>query len=327
MPELVARGGGVQLSRWATSAPNGPVIRALLNDGRVAGLADLITLGVANQHVADERPELSAPVDLPRLELHLEELGTSLDLDFSTDRLDCDLGEAAVLEVPGGGQEALATSAAGEPTIDHADAGSSAPQELTDHEPIDVASVDAGTGSVVSELPEEHARATEQPASHERANGDPDDIVLVVIRGVPEGARLSTGIRDDDGSWSISPLDLPSVMIHLPADGVGATADLDRELTVTGIALTEEGALTTISETVPLTDYLGEPAAASTVPGGLETGGAMRDVASRPTDTLAASSEPRKTPVEVDPDVWADELFDALVIRDLPSGARMSAGA
>ncbi|MEM7023236.1 MAG: hypothetical protein AAF637_11690 [Pseudomonadota bacterium] len=147
---------------------------------------------------------------------------------------------------------------------------------------------------------------------------DPDSIALVVIRGVPEGARLSTGARDDDGSWSISPLDLSSVVIHLPTDepiGTGVEGELD----ITGIAFTDEGELVAISETVPLADYVATPAAGAVEPGGLEP--------PDPRQGPEAASQPAFIPLGVDAGAWADEPFDALVVRDLPPGARLSVGS
>jgi hypothetical protein len=86
---------------------------------------------------------------------------------------------------------------------------------------------------------------------------DPDSIVLVMMRGVPEGAVLSTGVRDDDGTWLLSPLDLSTVTISLAPEGTGRGAD--GNLSITGIALAENGELVAISETVPLADYLADP--------------------------------------------------------------------
>ena len=105
-------------------------------------------------------------------------------------------------------------------------------------------------------------RAAVEAADVERIDVDPDNMALVVIRGVPAGARLSTGMRDDDGSWSISPLDLSTVTISLAAEGSGdgAGPDVDGDLDITGIALAEDGELVAISETVPLADYLADPA-------------------------------------------------------------------
>jgi hypothetical protein len=160
--------------------------------------------------------------------------------------------------------------------------------------------------------------AAEQAAA-EHAEVDPESIVLVVIRGVPEGARLSAGVLDEDGSWLVSPLDLPSVAISLPSEDVGGEAQGgDGDLSITGMALAEDGALAAISETVPLADYLGDPG-----PGVQMLPGSGAPAASN----SGVATEPRRIPLEVDPHVAAHEQLDALVIRDLPAAARLSAGA
>ena len=152
---------------------------------------------------------------------------------------------------------------------------------------------------------------------------DPDSIALVVIRGVPEDATLSTGTRDEDGSWSISPLDLASVVISLPAEdrdhGAGGEPRVvEGDLDITGIAFTEHGELVAISETVPLADYVAE-----------SPSGPARTI--EPADPPAAAPvvapNPRMIALDIDPGVWAGEQFDALVVRDLPPGARLSAGS
>jgi hypothetical protein len=101
--------------------------------------------------------------------------------------------------------------------------------------------------------------ASEAKAAEAEREVDPDSIVLVMMRGVPEGAVLSTGVRDDDGTWLLSPLDLSTVTISLAPEGAGRGAD--GNLSITGIALAENGELVAISETVPLADYLADPAA------------------------------------------------------------------
>jgi hypothetical protein len=175
------------------------------------------------------------PEALPRLELDLEELAAStdasLDLDFSADRFDAHrLG-----------------CQPGDPLILEG-----------------LADLSAGT------LPAKPAAE----AAAER-DVDPDSIVLVVMRGVPEDAVLSTGVRDDDGTWCISPLDLSTVTIRLASRGsgdgaAGASRGADGELSITGIALAEDGELVTISEIVPLADYLADPAAGD--PAGMQHG-------------------------------------------------------
>jgi hypothetical protein len=144
---------------------------------------------------------------------------------------------------------------------------------------------------------------------------DPESIALVVIRGVPEDATLSTGTRDEDGSWSISPLDLSSVMISLASQGSGGEPPVvEGDLDITGIAFTEQGELVAISETVPLADYVDEPTPSET--GAIE-----------PADVTMAGLSPPMISLDIDSRSWADEQFDALVVRDLPPGARLSAGS
>jgi hypothetical protein len=114
----------------------------------------------------------------------------------------------------------------------------------------------------------------EQAATAEQ-EVDPDSIVLVMMRGVPAGAVLSAGVRDDDGTWLLSPLDLSTVTISLTSrgsgdDAAGGSRGTDSELTVTGIGFAEDGELVAISETVPLADYLADPAGGD--PAGMQRG-------------------------------------------------------
>jgi hypothetical protein len=170
-------------------------------------------------------------------------------------------------------------------------------------------------------FPEPVAAAPESVASAPDSadSVDADSIVLVMIRGVPDDVRLSAGVRDDDGSWSLSPLDLPDLTIT-PASGGGGVGEMaDRELTITGIALTDGGVLTAFSETVPLADYLTDGAGSHETFEGAEATPAPGD--------RQADSGPAAIVLDVDPALWHGEQFDALVVRDVPAGARLSAGA
>jgi hypothetical protein len=155
--------------------------------------------------------------------------------------------------------------------------------------------------------------AVEPAPDVRQADLDADSMVLVVMHGVPEDAQLSTGVRDDDGSWAISPRDLATVTISLASAGSSArgseTRGADGDLNITGIALAENGELVAMSETVPLADYLGDP------------GGAA------PAADAASDAEPRRIALDLNPPALAGGAVDALVIRDLPAGARLSAGA
>ncbi len=173
------------------------------------------------------------------------------------------------------------------------------------------------TGAVTAD-PARGADARETDEVEETAI-DPERMVLVVIRSVPEGARLSTGVRDDDGSWSISPLDLSTVTISLAPSSAGDKAcGADSDLNITGIGFADDGELVVISETVPLADYLAVPGSSDST--------TAQDAEPAPAGD-AVTHEPTMIPLEIDPRAWAGERFDALVIRDLPAGARLSAGA
>ncbi|MEM7023510.1 MAG: hypothetical protein AAF637_13100 [Pseudomonadota bacterium] len=156
---------------------------------------------------------------------------------------------------------------------------------------------------------------------------DPDSLVLVVVRGVPDDARLSSGLRDDDGSWSLNPSELASVTISLKDEGQERLLGVDGTLSITGIALDERGALKAVNEIVPLEDYLAEPApklgAASPSSAG-EIDVPADGTQARPETRIDA---PAKVALEIDRALLVDGQFDALVIRDLPAGARLSTGA
>ena len=106
---------------------------------------------------------------------------------------------------------------------------------------------------------EERCERVATPVSPTNEDVDPESLVLVVVRGVPDGAQLSSGVCDDDGSWSLNPSELASVTISLGGEGQERLLGIDGTLSITGIALDEGGALKAVSEVVPLEDYLAEP--------------------------------------------------------------------
>lgn len=166
--------------------------------------------------------------------------------------------------------------------------------------------------------------AVEPAADTLQADLDADSMVLVVMHGVPEDAQLSTGVRDDDGSWAISPRDLATVTISLASAGSSAGASeaqgADGDLSITGIALAENGELVAMSETVPLADYLGDP-------GARPPASDIDAAPAAPAANVASDAEPRRIALDLNPPALAGGAVDALVIRDLPPGARLSAGA
>jgi hypothetical protein len=124
----------------------------------------------------------------------------------------------------------------------------------------------------------------------------PQDVALVVIHGLPHGASLSAGVATGDGSWMLSPRDLPGLSVNPPP---GLTLDLALEVVAIAVRNRE-----------------GELARASTsaqVPLRAAPGGRVRV----------------PIPLRVDPQILSaqEAAPDALVVRDLPPQATLSVGA
>jgi len=115
---------------------------------------------------------------------------------------------------------------------------------------------------------------------------NPKDVALVILGGVPQGAALSAGIDNGDGSWMLSTQDLVGLELSMPA---GCAADLT--LDVTALAVTSRE-------------------------------GAMASAAER----LRLSLDPAARPIPLAIGRAAAHGLQALMIRDLPPGARLSAG-
>ena len=124
----------------------------------------------------------------------------------------------------------------------------------------------------------------------------PDEAAVVVVRRLPAGASLSAGVPSGDGSWLLSPSDLAGLSLMLPP---GCTRDLRLEM----VAITVQG-------------RDGELASASQA----------FEVPLRP---APATDVARPIPIAIDPRVLRGEgaPFDAIIVRDLPARAKLSAGA
>jgi hypothetical protein len=121
------------------------------------------------------------------------------------------------------------------------------------------------------------------------AGVEAERIAVVVIGGVPQGAVLSAGIDNGDGSWMLSPQDLVGLALTAPTACTGSIV-----LKVTAVAVNNrEGELAAVSETTRMS---------------LDPGAAIA--------------------LAIDPAVLRARGpgLNALVIRDLPEGARLSAG-
>ena len=121
------------------------------------------------------------------------------------------------------------------------------------------------------------------------AGVDAERIVVVVVGGVPQGAVLSAGVDNGDGNWMLSPQDLTGLALTAPA-----ACREDIVLKITAVAVeNREGELIAVSDTIRLSLDRGAPIALAIDPAVLKAGGPG---------------------------------LNALVIRDLPEGARLSTG-
>ena len=118
---------------------------------------------------------------------------------------------------------------------------------------------------------------------------DAERIALVVIAGVPQGALLSAGIDNGDGSWMLSPQDLAGLTLRPPA---GCSEDVALEVTALAVE-NPEGELAVASETIH-------------VPFGRHT-------------SIALAIDPALLQTD-------GRGLNALVLRNLPEGASLSAG-
>ena len=118
---------------------------------------------------------------------------------------------------------------------------------------------------------------------------DAERIALVVIAGVPQGALLSAGIDNGDGSWMLSPQDLAGLTLRPPA---GCSEDVALEVTALAVE-NPEGELAAASETIR-------------VPFGRHT-------------SIALAIDPALLQTD-------GRGLNALVLRNLPEGASLSAG-
>ena len=128
----------------------------------------------------------------------------------------------------------------------------------------------------------------------------------VTITGVPEGAVLSAGTENEDGTWTLNPEDLEGLTITPPAD-----SDVDFSLSVT-MSSTEERGGDTATTTV-------------------EVPVVVRAVADQPTISgpeAVSGNENEAIPLEVDAgltDVDGSESL-TVVFSDVPEGAVLSSG-
>jgi hypothetical protein len=134
----------------------------------------------------------------------------------------------------------------------------------------------------------------------------PDRVVLIVVRGLPEGASLSAGVPGGDGVWLCSPRDLPDVSLTLPP---AWASDLALEIAAIAV-VSPEGELAKAANTV----LVAAPSAADAS-------------ALEPAPAVMVGPARVAIPLDLEAQVPSGAgPFDAWLVRDLPAGMTLSAG-
>ena len=133
---------------------------------------------------------------------------------------------------------------------------------------------------------------------------DGSESLSIVVSGVPNGAVLSAGSDQGDGTWTLTPAQLPGLTIAPPAD----SGD-DFQLTVTATSKEAEGdtASTSATVNVTVTADADAPTLSTQAASGLEDTAIALNVSSGLTDTDGSESL-------------------SIVIAGVPTGATLSAG-
>ena len=135
---------------------------------------------------------------------------------------------------------------------------------------------------------------------------DGSETHTITISGVPNGAQLSAGTNNGDGSWTLTPVQLTGLSITPAAD-----SNADFSLTATATATEDDGDVATDSVTFNV---------------------AVTGVADTPTVTVTdvvAAPEDQAISLDITPqlaDVDGSESITAISITGVPDGATLSAG-
>jgi len=135
---------------------------------------------------------------------------------------------------------------------------------------------------------------------------DGSETLSITIDGVPDGASLSAGTDNGDGTWSVDPDDLSGLQLSVPNDlGEGFN------LTVNATTTEDDGDSQTVSQTVEI----GNP---DTLADGVDL-----DV-----DSFTAGMEDSAIPVNIDAGLIDTDGSESLsiTISGVPDGAALSAG-
>ncbi|OEJ65676.1 hypothetical protein BEN30_13565 [Magnetovibrio blakemorei] len=130
--------------------------------------------------------------------------------------------------------------------------------------------------------------------------GTSETVAYVTLDGVPDGAQMSAGVDNGDGSWTLSPHDLFGLTLTPPKDFSG-TVDLHVSATST------DGGVATSSFALHVSPVADVPALAVADASGVEDGSIALSIAT----ALAGGST---------------ETIDAVVLSGIPDGAKLSVG-
>ncbi len=134
------------------------------------------------------------------------------------------------------------------------------------------------------------------------ADTDGSETLSILISNVPDGARLNPGTENDDGTWSVSSAELPSVCILPPGDFSG---EMDMTLSVTTTENDGDATTTDVSFTVTVDGVADTPNLNTSVAQGLEDTAIDLDVSAIVSDESETLS---------------------ITITDIPNGATLSVG-
>ncbi len=138
----------------------------------------------------------------------------------------------------------------------------------------------------------------------EVADIDGSEQVSVVLGGLPRGARLSHGLYNGNGTWSIDPADLPSLTMTPPRDFSGNV-----EMSLRVISTENDGDSTSTSRTFNVQ-----------VDGVVDTPGGLSNTLVLEDTSVEIDIVPRTT------DIDGSETVVGAIVRGVPVGARLSAG-
>ncbi|MBO6773626.1 MAG: hypothetical protein JJ898_20070, partial [Thalassospira sp.] len=141
------------------------------------------------------------------------------------------------------------------------------------------------------------------PVTIEAALNDADgsESLSITITGVPEGATLSAGTQNEDGSWSLDPDDLEGLTLTTPSDFEGS---IDLVVTATATDGTDTNSVS-VSRSI-----------------------AVDDVANAPTLETSDASGNEDSAIALDIDAALTDSAETLTvtISGVPDGATLSAG-